>query len=117
MSEEQTTNPAGVTLEAVEAVAEGIADTRMLETTFEIAHEHVGVVIAGGNVNLTEHAALTRTGLHELERYAEARLALERWPTAVGDVIETVESEGAALDVLEALAEREGVSVVERSLE
>ncbi|PCR91225.1 threonine ammonia-lyase [Natrinema ejinorense] len=134
----------------VDTVAEGIADTRMLETTFEIARDvvddvvsvsdreiaaavtllaeraktvaesagaaplaaalsdeldlegaHVGVVVSGGNVNLTEHAELTRTGLHELERYTEARLALEGWPTAVGDVVETVEAEGAELDVLE----------------
>ncbi|WP_254761764.1 threonine ammonia-lyase [Natrinema marinum] len=134
----------------VDTVAEGIADTRLLETTFAIAREvvddvvsvsdreiaaavtllaeraktvaesagaaplaaalsdelelggeHVGVVISGGNVNLTEHAELTRAGLHELERYAEARLAVAGWPTTVGDVVETVESEGAELDVLE----------------
>ncbi|WP_226039167.1 threonine ammonia-lyase [Natrinema sp. DC36] len=134
----------------VDTVAEGIADTRLLETTFEITREvvddvvsvsdreiaaavallaeraktvaesagaaplaaalsddltlegeHVGVVISGGNVNLTEHAELTRTGLHELERYAEARLALAGWPTSVGAVVETVETEGAELDVLE----------------
>ncbi|MBZ6494209.1 threonine ammonia-lyase [Natrinema longum] len=141
----------------VDTVAEGIADTRMLETTFEIARdvvddvvsvsdreiaaavtllaeraktvaesagaaplaaalsdelalegEHVGVVVSGGNVNLTEHAELTRTGLHQLERYTEARLALEGWPTAVGDVVETVEAEGAELDVLER-ARRSGI--------
>ncbi|SER10664.1 threonine ammonia-lyase [Natrinema salaciae] len=182
----------------VDTVAEGIADTRMLETTFTIAREvvddvvsvsdreiaaavtllaeraktvaesagaaplaaalsdelalegeHVAVVVSGGNVNLTEHAELVRTGLHELERYAEARLALEGWPTAVREVVETVEAEGAELDalerarrtsvddpnrtpvtiglegsgpehlegVLEALAERDGVSIVDRSLE
>ncbi|WP_254531477.1 threonine ammonia-lyase [Natrinema gelatinilyticum] len=134
----------------VDTVAEGIADTRMLETTFEIAREvvddvvsvndreiaaavtllaeraktiaesagaaplaaalsdeidlegeTVAVVISGGNVNLTEHAELTRTGLHELERYAEARLALADWPAAVGDVVETVTDRGGELDVLE----------------
>jgi len=52
-------------------------------------------------VNLTEHAELTRTGLHELERYTEARLALAGWPTSVGAVVETVEAEGSELDVLE----------------
>ncbi|WP_226003974.1 threonine ammonia-lyase [Natrinema salinisoli] len=137
-------------LSNIDTVAEGIADTRMLETTFEIAREvvddvvsvsdreiaaavtllaeraktvaesagaaplaaalsdevdlegeHVGIVISGGNVNLTDHAELTRTGLHELERYADARLALEGWPTAVSDVVETVAAEGAELDVLE----------------
>ncbi|AGB30701.1 threonine dehydratase [Natrinema pellirubrum DSM 15624] len=137
-------------LETVDTVAEGIADARMLETTFEIAREvvddvisvsdreiaaavtllaeraktvaeaagatplaaalsddldlegdRVAIVVSGGNVDLTDHAELTRTGLHELGRYAEARLALAGWPTAVGDVVETVESEGAELDVLE----------------
>ncbi|GAB3672684.1 threonine ammonia-lyase [Halopiger thermotolerans] len=134
----------------VDTVAEGIADTRMLETTFEIAcevvddvvavsdreiatavallaeraktvaegagaaplaaalsdetdleGERVAVVISGGNVNLTEHAELTRTGLHELERYVEARLAVAGWPGTVGDVADVVEAEGAELDVLE----------------
>ncbi|ELZ19163.1 threonine dehydratase [Haloterrigena salina JCM 13891] len=137
-------------LSGVDTVAEGIADTRMLETTFAIAREvvddvvsvtdreiaaavtllaeraktvaesagatplagalsdavdlegeHVGVVISGGNVNLTEHAELTRTGLHELERYVEARLAVAGWPTRVSEVVETIEAEGAELDVLE----------------
>jgi threonine dehydratase len=136
----------------VDTVAEGIADTRMLETTFANAREvvddvvgvtdrelatavtllaeraktvvetagaaplaaaisesadlnlegdHTAVVVSGGNVNLTEHAELTRTGLHELERYVEARLAVAGWPTTVGSLVETVESEGAKLDVLE----------------
>ncbi len=139
-------------LDDVDTVAEGIADTRMLETTFEIAREvvddvvcvgdreiaaavallaeraktvvesagaaplaaalsdetgldfeeeHVAVIVSGGNVNLTEHAELTRTGLCELERYTEARLALEGWPASVGDVVEVVEAQGAELDVLE----------------
>jgi threonine dehydratase len=136
----------------VDTVAEGIADTRMLETTFanareivddvvgvtdrelatavtllaeraktvaetagaaplaaalseetdlDLTDERVAVVVSGGNVNLSEHAELTRTGLGELGRYAEARLAVAGWPTTVGDVVETVESEGAELDVLE----------------
>ncbi|SEW12318.1 threonine ammonia-lyase [Natrinema salifodinae] len=137
-------------LAAVDTVAEGIADTRMLETTFAIAREvvdgvvsvsdreiatavtllaeraktvaegagaaplaaalsddldlegeRVAVVVSGGNVDLTEHAELTRTGLHELGRYAEARLAVDAWPTTVGDVAETVEAEGAELDAFE----------------
>ncbi|QLG49143.1 threonine ammonia-lyase [Natrinema halophilum] len=133
----------------VDTVAEGIADTRLLETTFEIAREvvddvvsvsdreiaaavtllaeraktvaesagaaplagalsletdlegNVGLVISGGNVNLIEHAEMTRTGLHELERYAEARLAIQGWPTTVGAVVETVSAQGAEVDVLE----------------
>ncbi|SEH15912.1 threonine dehydratase [Natronorubrum sediminis] len=139
-------------LEGVDTVAEGIADTRLLETTFanarevvddvvsvsdreiatavtllaeraktvvesagaaplaatlsesaglDLEGEHVGVIVSGGNVNLTEHAELTRTGLHELERYVDARVAVSGWPTTVGRVVETVESEGAELDVLE----------------
>ena len=144
-------------LETVDTVAEGIADTRMLETTFAVAREvvddvvsvsdreiavavtllaeraktvaesagaaplaaalsdsvdldrdHVGVVVSGGNVNLTEHAELTRTGLHELERYTEVRLAVAGWPSTVGDVVETVEAEGAELDALER-ARRTGI--------
>ena len=139
-------------LETVDTVAEGIADTRMLETTFAVAREvvddvvgvtdtelavavtllaeraktvaesaggaplaaaisesndldlegeHVGIVVSGGNVNLTDHAELTRTGLGELGRYVETRLAVDGWPTALGDVLETVEECGAELDVLE----------------
>ncbi|WP_394739403.1 threonine ammonia-lyase [Natronococcus roseus] len=134
----------------VDTVAEGIADTRMLETTFanarevvddvvgvtdrelatavtllaeraktvaetagaaplaaalseetDLENDRVAVVVSGGNVNLSEHAELTRTGLFELERYVEARLAVAGWPTTVGELVETVEAEGAALDVLE----------------
>ncbi|MGQ3327620.1 threonine ammonia-lyase [Halorubrum sp. FL23] len=137
-------------LSDVDTVAEGIADTRMLETTFAIAREVIdevvtvsdreiaaavallaerakliaegagaaplaaalsaeldladanpAVVVSGGNVNLTDHAALARTGLVELGRYAEARLALAAWPRQVGDVVETVTAEGAELDTLE----------------
>jgi len=72
-----------------------------LSDDLDLEGEHVGIIISGGNVNLTEHAELTRTGLHELERYTEARLALAGWPTSVGAVVETVEAEGAELDVLE----------------
>jgi len=72
-----------------------------LSDDLDLEGEHVGIIISGGNVNLTEHAELTRTGLHELERYTEARLALAGWPTSVGAVVETVEAEGSELDVLE----------------
>ena len=137
-------------LSDVDTVAEGIADTRLLETTFAVVRERVdevvgvtdrelavavtllaeraktvvesagaagvaallsdeldvrgrdvAVVVSGGNVNLTEHAELARTGLGELGRYAEARLAVDGWPTAVADVVGTVEAEGAELDALE----------------
>ncbi len=137
-------------LDDVDTVAEGIADTRMLETTFANARnvvddvvsvtdrelavavtllaeraktvvesagaaplaaalsseltledEHVAVVLSGGNLNLTDHAELTRTGLYELGRYADGRLAVEGWPTTVAAIVETVEADGAELDVLE----------------
>ncbi|PAU83695.1 threonine ammonia-lyase [Halorubrum salipaludis] len=137
-------------LDGVDTVAEGIADTRMLETTFAIASEVVddvvtvsdreiaaavtllaerqktvaegagaaplaaalsdrldladanpAVVVSGGNANLTDHAELARTGLFELGRYAEARLALASWPARVGEVVEAVTAEGAELDALE----------------
>mgnify|MGYP000252838248 CR=1 FL=1 len=137
-------------LDDVDTVAEGIADTRLSETTLALAREvvddvvtvsdreiaaavtllaerektvaegagaaplaaalsdrldltdaHPAVVVSGGNVNLTDHAELTRTGLFELGRYAEARLALAAWPSQVGDVVEAVTAEGAELDTLE----------------
>jgi len=137
-------------LSDVDTVAEGIADTRLLEKTFavmservddviavsdrelavavtvlaeraktvaeaagaapvaallsgavDVEGERVAAVVSGGNVNLSEHAELTRTGLIELDRYAEARLALDGWPTALGSVAEAVESAGAELDVAE----------------
>ncbi|SFS07879.1 threonine dehydratase [Halomicrobium zhouii] len=134
-------------LDDVDTVADGIADTRLLETTFSVAREvvddvvsvtdleiatavtllaeraktvaesagaaplagllsaeadvagdDVGVVVSGGNVDLTEHAALTRIGLHELGRYADARLALDGWPATLADVVGVIESQGAELD-------------------
>ncbi|QLG28071.1 threonine ammonia-lyase [Halorarum halophilum] len=84
---------------AESAGAAGVA--ALLSDELDVGGEHVGVVVSGGNVNLTEHAELARTGLGELGRYAEARLAVDGWPTAVADVVETVESEGAELDALE----------------
>jgi len=60
----------------------------------DFADEDVGVVVSGGNVNLTEHAELCRTGLHELGRYADVRLALDTWPATLADVIGVVESQG-----------------------
>ena len=67
----------------------------------DVEGERVACVVSGGNTNLTDHAELTRIGLSELGRYVDARLALADWPTAVGRVAETVEVEGAELDVLE----------------
>lgn len=137
-------------LSDVDTVAEGIADTRMLETTFRIAREvvdevvtvsdreiaaavtllaerekvvaegagaaplaaaladrvrldgaHAAVVVSGGNADLTDHADLVRTGLHELGRYESARLAVADWPTALSAVVAAAEDAGAEVDVLE----------------
>ncbi|WP_433627202.1 threonine ammonia-lyase [Halomicrococcus sp. NG-SE-24] len=137
-------------LSDVDTVAEGIADTRLLEKTFAVVREHVddvvsvsdremsvavtllaeraktvaetagaaplaallsgtvdvddehvAVVVSGGNVNLSEHGELTRTGRMELGRYAEVRLAIADWPTGVETLTATVERHGAELDVLE----------------
>ncbi|WP_205596847.1 threonine ammonia-lyase [Halostella salina] len=137
-------------LPGVDTVAEGIADTRLLDRTFAVMNERiddvvtvtdrdlavavtllaeraktvaeaagaapvagllsgavdadgerVAAVVSGGNVNLSDHAELTRTGLLELDRYAEARLALDGWPTALGTVTEVIEDEGAELDTAE----------------
>ena len=134
----------------VDTVAEGIADTRMLEQTFavvrervddvvsvtdremavavtllaeraktvvetagaapvaallsdavDVTGERVACVVSGGNVDLTEHAELTRTGLLELDRYVEARLHVADWPTALGRVGDAVADAGAGLDAVE----------------
>ncbi|WP_266082092.1 threonine ammonia-lyase [Haladaptatus caseinilyticus] len=137
-------------LSEIDTVAEGIADTRLLEKTFtvireyvddvvsvsdlemsvaltllaeraktvvetagaapvaallsdavDVRGEHVAAVVSGGNVNLTEHGELTRTGLMHLGRYAEVEIAVDNWPTGVSAVTTTTESQGAELDVLE----------------
>lgn len=137
-------------LDAVDTVAEGIADARLLTRTFAVMRERVDdvvsvsdrdlavatallaeraktvveaagaapvaalcsgavdvegdrvvAVISGGNVNLTDHAELARTGLMELGRYVDARLELEGWPTSLDHVTETIETMGAELHDLE----------------
>ncbi|GAB3039953.1 threonine ammonia-lyase [Natronobiforma cellulositropha] len=135
--------------EGVDTVADGIADTRVLERTFavmtervdevvsvtdreiaaavtllaeraktvaepagaaplaavlgdalDVTDEHVVVVVSGGNVDLIDHAALVRTGLGELGRYATVRLALETWSRTLGTVLETLERTGVEIDDL-----------------
>ncbi len=137
-------------LSEIDTVAEGIADTRLLEKTFavireyvddvvsvsdlqmsvaltllaervktvvetagaapvaallsdavDVEGEHVVAVVSGGNVNLTEHSELTKTGLMQLGRYAEVDIAVADWPTGVSAVTNATESQGAELDVLE----------------
>lgn len=136
-------------LEGVDTVADGIADTRLLETTFETIRgrvddvltvsdagiaaavalsaeraktvvepagaaplaallsetaefesEHVAVVLSGGNVDLTDHAALVRQGLIELGRYATPRLAVDD-RSRVGAITERVAEGGAELVTVE----------------
>ncbi|WP_137286548.1 threonine ammonia-lyase [Halorussus salinisoli] len=137
-------------LSGVDTVAEGIADTRLLEKTFavvrervddvvsvsdretsaavallaeraktvaeaagaaplaavlsgavDVEDEHVGVVVSGGNVNLTEHAELAQAGLSELGRYVEVRLAVADWPGDLAAVTEVFETHGVEVERLE----------------
>ncbi len=67
----------------------------------DVEDEHVGGIISGGNVNLAEHAELTRTGRMELGRYAEARLSIADWPSGLETLTDTVEGENAELEELE----------------
>ncbi|MFC6823737.1 threonine ammonia-lyase [Halopelagius fulvigenes] len=134
----------------VDTVADGIADTRMLEKTFavveervddvvavsdeeitvavtllaeraktvaetagaapvaallsdavDVTDERVAAVVSGGNVDLTEHGELARTGLMSLGRYAEARLHVADWPGSLGTVADAVSDRGAGLDAVE----------------
>ncbi|WP_435361878.1 threonine ammonia-lyase [Haloarchaeobius sp. DFWS5] len=73
----------------------------LLSGAVDVDGEHVAAVVSGGNVNLTEHGDLTRVGLEAMDRYVHARLELDGWPTALGDVAETVEATGGELDVAE----------------
>ncbi|MDS0300097.1 threonine ammonia-lyase [Halogeometricum sp. S1BR25-6] len=73
----------------------------LLSKKVDAADEHVACVVSGGNVDLTEHADLTRTGLFELDRYAEARLHVREWPAALGRVGDIVSGRGAGLDAVE----------------
>ncbi|SIR82856.1 threonine dehydratase [Haladaptatus litoreus] len=73
----------------------------LLSGAVDVEGENVAVVVSGGNVNLAEHAELTRTGRMELGRYAEARLGVDDWPTVLDILAATVERHGAELDVLE----------------
>jgi threonine dehydratase len=134
-------------LEDVDTVADGIADTRLLETTFSVMRErvdgvvsvsdasiaaavallaerekvvaeaagaaalaalcsgtvdcedeHVGVIVSGGNADLSDHADLVRAGLIELGRYATVRLAVDDLADRLGPIAERIADEGAALE-------------------
>jgi threonine dehydratase len=73
----------------------------LLSDAVDVSGERVAAVVSGGNTNLTDHAELTRTGLTALDRYVEARLELDGWPTSLGSLAETVQSRGGELDELE----------------
>ncbi|WP_267643409.1 threonine ammonia-lyase [Haloarchaeobius amylolyticus] len=73
----------------------------LLSGAVDVDGEHVAAVVSGGNVDLTEHAEVTRSGLQELGRYVDLRLELRGWPTALTAVAEVVEETGAALDEVE----------------
>lgn len=134
-------------LDDVDTVADGIADTRLLETTFavmrervddvvsvndgeiaaavallaerekvvveaagaaslaallsgtlDVGDEHVGVVISGGNADLTDHADLVRTGLIELGRYATVRLAVDGLSKRLPSITNRLADHGADLE-------------------
>ncbi len=133
--------------ESVDTVADGIADTRLLETTFETMRGrvddvvtvsdgeiaaavallaeraktvaeaagaaplaallsgavdpvdgHVGVIVSGGNVDLTDHAGLVRTGLIELGRYGTPRIAVDDPTRRLCAITERLADHGADLD-------------------
>ncbi|MFC6734275.1 threonine ammonia-lyase [Haladaptatus sp. DYSN1] len=73
----------------------------LLSGAVDVAGEQVVAVVSGGNVNLTDHAALTRVGLEARGRYATARLLVDGWPTSLGPLTETIADEGAELVELE----------------
>ncbi|EMA69603.1 threonine ammonia-lyase [Halorubrum kocurii] len=90
--------------EREKVVAEGAGAAPLaaaISDRLDLSDSNPAVVVSGGNANLTDHAELARTGLIELGRYAEARLALATWPSRVDDVIEAVTAEGAKLGALE----------------
>lgn len=73
----------------------------LLSDAVDVTDERVAAVVSGGNVDLTEHGELTRTGLMSLGRYVEARLHVADWPTTLGTVGDAVSDRGAGLDAVE----------------
>lgn len=136
-----------VELDQVDTIADGIADTRLLETTFEamrgrvddvvtvtdrelagavallaeraktvvepagaapvaalltdavqVTDDHVAVIVSGGNVDLTAHADIVRTGLRELGRYTTVTVAVAGWPDGLTQAVAEIDDRGAVLD-------------------
>ena len=85
--------------EKVVAEAAGAAGlAALLSGTFEVEDEHVGVIISGGNADLSDHADLVRTGLLALGRYANVRLAVDDLSGRLGAITDRLADHGADLD-------------------
>lgn len=83
------------------AEAAGVAPiAAILAEKTDVTGENVAAVISGGNVNMSEHAELVRTGLQEIGRYAEFRLEITNWPTGINAVVQTVAEHGTELNGL-----------------
>lgn len=70
----------------------------LLSGTVAVDGDIVAAIVSGGNVNVTEHAELTRIGLMDLGRYARVGLELADWPAGIGAVTRAIEDGGAELD-------------------
>jgi threonine dehydratase len=104
VSDREVTVALALLAERAKLVAEtaGVAPlAALLSDRVDVKGENVACVVSGGNVNLTEHGELARAGLMALGRYAEARLEVADWPTALGAVTDTIVDRGAELDALE----------------
>ena len=64
----------------------------ILDDDLDVTDESVALLVSGGNLDLTEHAALTERGLRELGRYVDVHVAVRNWPGTLGSVVEAVEA-------------------------
>lgn len=103
VSDDELSAAVALTAERAKIVAEaaGVAPiAALLADDLDVENETVAAVVSGGNVDLSEHAELVRSGLLERGRYATIHLELRNWPAGVGAVIDTIEECGAELDEL-----------------
>jgi threonine dehydratase len=103
VSDDELSAAVALTAERAKVVAEaaGVAPiAALLSDDLDVEGETVAAVVSGGNVDLSEHADLVRSGLMERGRYATVRLELRNWPAGVGAVIDAIEEWGAELDEL-----------------
>ncbi len=133
-------------LSTVETIADGIADTRLLERTFAVMRErvddvvtvtdrdlavavallaeraktvvepagaapvaallsgavdvqddNVAAIVSGGNVDLTTHADLVRSGLVALDRYAFVRVSVRGWPAKIAPIADALDERNVDL--------------------